>query len=238
MIDGGNISHRVRHNPTHSRKPCSRTAPIFHPNEIGDLISSPCPQYSEHPTSSRSYPYARLWRASFWYLPSASTLMSRGPPLACAGTWRVAQPDRPHLNHSGWGKVINYMSDYRLPHRVDPLDPDAWELIDVYSEAQATEDGFLVSLQGVMAVAFHGIPINRMTRHLFDALHPAVESAASGFDGGLGLAFASILRTKCSFAQGDPGNTGEIGDIYRIPPKLWLVRNEVDGWTAMYPEDY
>jgi len=23
-----------------------------------------------------------------------------------------------------------------------------------------------------------------------------------------------------------------------IPPKLWLVRNEVGGWTAMYPEDY
>ena len=39
-------------------------------------------------------------------------------------------------------------------------------------------------------------------------------------------------------AAGDPGNTGEIGDIYRIPPKLWLVRNEVGGWTAMYPEDY
>jgi hypothetical protein len=41
---------------------------------------------------------------------------------------------------------------------------------------------------------------------------------------------------ECSFASGDPGNTGEIGDIYRIPPKLWLVRNEVGGWTAMYPE--
>jgi hypothetical protein len=46
------------------------------------------------------------------------------------------------------------------------------------------------------------------------------------------------LRTKCAFAQGDPDNTGEIGDIYRIPPNLWLVRNEVGGWTAMYPVDY
>jgi len=58
------------------------------------------------------------------------------------------------------------------------------------------------------------------------------------FDGDFDRALASILRTKCSFAAGDPGNTGEIGDIYRIPPKLWLVRNEVGGWTAMFPEDY
>jgi len=33
-------------------------------------------------------------------------------------------------------------------------------------------------------------------------------------------------------------NTGEVSDIVRIPPNLWLVRNEVGGWTAMYPEDY
>lgn len=48
----------------------------------------------------------------------------------------------------------------------------------------------------------------------------------------------SILKTRCAFAQGDPGNTGEIGDIYSLPPKLWLVRNEVGGRTVMYPEDY
>lgn len=32
--------------------------------------------------------------------------------------------------------------------------------------------------------------------------------------------------------------TSKVGDIYRITPKLWLVRNEVGGWTAMHPEDY
>ena len=77
-----------------------------------------------------------------------------------------------------------------------------------------------------------------MTRKLFDDLEPCVEAKAYLFNGNLSRALASILRTKCTFAQGDPGNTGEIGDIYRIPPKLWLVRNEVGGWTAMYPEDY
>ena len=85
---------------------------------------------------------------------------------------------------------------------------------------------------------FRGLPINRMTSHLFDDLRPFVETEAAPFNGDFDRALASILRAKCSLASGDPGNTGEIGDIYRIPPKLWLVRNEVGGWTAMYPEDY
>jgi hypothetical protein len=77
-----------------------------------------------------------------------------------------------------------------------------------------------------------------MTRHLFDELTPFAEGQASLSNGNFSRALASILTAKCTFAQGDPGNSGQIGDIYRIPPKLWLVRNEVGGWTAMYPEDY
>lgn len=77
-----------------------------------------------------------------------------------------------------------------------------------------------------------------MTRHLFDDLLPFIETQAQVVGGDLDRALASILKTKCAFAQGNPGNTGEIGDIYGIPPKLWLVRNEVGGWTLMYPEDY
>jgi hypothetical protein len=85
---------------------------------------------------------------------------------------------------------------------------------------------------------FRGLPVNRITSHLFDELKPFVEVEAALFDGDFDRALASILKTKCTFASGDPGNTVEIGDIYRIPPKLWLVRNEVGGWTDMYPEDY
>jgi hypothetical protein len=110
------------------------------------------------------------------------------------------------------------------------------EVISTYTDANALEDGLLVELRA--RVSFCGLPVNRMTRHLFDDLMPFVEAEIPLFDGDLNQALASILRTKCSFAQGDPGNTGEIGDIYRIPPNLWLVRNEVGGWTAMYPEDY
>ncbi|MFI5093736.1 MAG: hypothetical protein ACHQIK_09865 [Candidatus Acidiferrales bacterium] len=110
------------------------------------------------------------------------------------------------------------------------------EVISTYTDANALEDGLVVELRA--RVSFRGLPVNRMTRHLFDDLMPFVEAEAPLFDGDLNQALASILRTKCSFAQGDPGNTGEIGDIYRIPPNLWLVRNEVGGWTTMYPEDY
>jgi hypothetical protein len=110
------------------------------------------------------------------------------------------------------------------------------EVIDSYTDAQALGDGVLVELY--MPARFQEFPINRMTRHLFDDLAPFVEAEASLFNEDLSRALASILVTKCSFAQGDPGNSGEIGDIYRIPPNLWLVRNEVGGWTAMHPEDY
>ena len=110
------------------------------------------------------------------------------------------------------------------------------EVVSSYTDAQALEDGVLVELH--MPARFQGFPINRMTRRLFDDLEPFVEAEASLFDGDLSRALASILAAKCAFSQGDPGNTGEIGDICTIPPRLWLVRNEVGGWTAMYPEDY
>ena len=110
--------------------------------------------------------------------------------------------------------------------------------ISVYTDADANEDGFIVDLGPLVEVRFQGLPVNRMTRHLFDDLKPFVETEEPLFGGDFGKALASILETKCQFAQSSEGNTGEIGDIWRIPPDLWLVRNEVGGWTAMYPSDY
>jgi hypothetical protein len=122
---------------------------------------------------------------------------------------------------------------------LDPGEDEYWgEPISVYTDASAIDDGVLVDLAPFSRVSFRGLPVNRMTRHLFDDLKPFFDSDAEGDAKEFGIALASTLRTKCSFATGDPGNSGEIGDIYRIPPKLWLVRNEVGGWTAMYPEDY
>jgi hypothetical protein len=119
-----------------------------------------------------------------------------------------------------------------------PEDDFFGEPISVYTDAEALEDGILVDLGQFPRVAFLELPINRMTSHLFDDLKPFLEPDAEGDVEEFGLALASTLQTKCQFAESDPGNRGEVGDICRIPPNLWLVRNEVGGWTAMYPEDY
>jgi len=116
------------------------------------------------------------------------------------------------------------------------LDDLFGEVISTYTDKEALADGTLVDVGE--RVFFGGFPVNRITRHLFDDLAPCAEAEAPLFNGDVSRALASILKTKCTGAQSDPGNTGEVGDIYTIPPKLWLVRNEVGGWTAMYPEDY
>ena len=124
-----------------------------------------------------------------------------------------------------------------LPHEGISLEEIFGEPISVYTDADGIEDGTLVDLTQFTRVLFHGLPINRMTSHLFEDFKPFFEDE-EGDAKKFGADLGSALRTKLQFAQGDPGNSGEIGDIFTIPPKLWLVRNEVGGWTAMYPEDY
>ncbi len=131
--------------------------------------------------------------------------------------------------------MSNFPPQAQAADRDDDLFGDP---ISVYTDAAGIEDGFLVDVSRFTRVRFLGLPVNRMTRHLFDDLEPFVEGEAPAHDGSFGRSLASILATKCRFAKGSPDNTGEVGDIYRIPSNLWLVRNEVDGWTAMYPSDY
>jgi hypothetical protein len=128
---------------------------------------------------------------------------------------------------------MSYTND---PKPENPSEDLFGDVISSYTDAEALEDGTLGELHA--GAIFRGLPINRITSHLLEDLRPFVEAEAAFSAGNFDRALASILRTKCSFASGDPGNSGEIGDIYRIPPKLWLVRNEVGGWTAMYPEDH
>jgi hypothetical protein len=153
---------------------------------------------------------------------------------------------QPPRNNTAGEKIIIYDESSTLSGRHErlqrPDEPIAREMfgepISVYTDAQAVEDDFIVDLAKFTNVRFLGLPINRMT-HLYDDLEPFAKSAAETlYDGNLGSAFGCLFATKIRFAQGDPGNTGEVGDIYTIPPTLWLVRNEVGGWTAMYPEDY
>jgi hypothetical protein len=65
-----------------------------------------------------------------------------------------------------------------------------------------------------------------MTRDLFDDLKPFLDADAEGDAKEFGLALGSILRTKCGFATGEPGNSDEVGDIYRIPHLLCAHHHE------------
>ena len=111
------------------------------------------------------------------------------------------------------------------------------EPIDVYTDTDAIEDGTLVDLAQFTDIRFRGRPINRMTRPLFEQFKPILDDE-EGDAKKFGLRLKWIFRTKLTFAQGSAGNAGIVGDIYTIPPNLWLVLNETGGWTAMYPEDY
>lgn len=113
---------------------------------------------------------------------------------------------------------------------------DWGEPISVYTDQQAIDDGYLVDVQA-MRVIHQGTPITRMTRHLWDDFQDFLKPYTAQGMTEL-AALAKIIKTKLAYAAGDPGNTGEVGDIVKLPPKLWLVRNEVGGWTLMYPEDY
>jgi|SRR5579864_478689 len=67
-----------------------------------------------------------------------STLMSRGPPVACAEPWRVAQPDGPHLKNSRLEKLITSMSQEHTDSDRDDL---FGEVISSYTDADAIDDG-------------------------------------------------------------------------------------------------
>ncbi|HSE98687.1 MAG TPA: hypothetical protein VLD57_10525 [Blastocatellia bacterium] len=100
------------------------------------------------------------------------------------------------------------------------------EPISVYSDAQAIEDGVLVDVSS-LNVSFARMPINRMTKHLWAEFEPLFTT-----NGAMDLgALAKALRTKCEMAV-------YRGGIWTLPPHLWLIENEVGGWTLMYPEDY
>jgi len=105
--------------------------------------------------------------------------------------------------------------------------------ISEYSDEHALEDGVLVDLTQFTKLRFHRLPINRMTRHLFEAFGPELDNEEERKRFGYYLRW--VFRVKFGFAQPSPEG---VGDIWWLPPNIWLVLNDVGGWTAMYPEDY
>ncbi len=93
--------------------------------------------------------------------------------------------------------------------------------IDVYTDAQALDDGVLVDL-APMGLSFRGRIVNRVTGGLFAALEQSVNGPG---------ALKGVLRAKLRYAIFKR-------DTWQVQPGLWLIANEVGGWTLMRPEDY
>ena len=110
---------------------------------------------------------------------------------------------------------------------------DGAEVISVYDDSQAIEDGVIVDISE-LGLDFRGRPLNRMTRGLWDDFQPFItfDSTFPGIQAPTPPEeLKKIMRTKLRLAR-------RPGGIWTLPPGLWLIENEVGGWTAMKPEEY
>jgi hypothetical protein len=113
---------------------------------------------------------------------------------------------------------------------------DIWEdaeVISVYDDSQAIEDGLIVDISE-LGLDFRGRPLNRMTSGLWDDFQPFITFGGSlpGIQAPTPMEeLKKIMRTKLRLASYE-------GGIWKLPPGLWLIENEVHGWTVMKPEEY
>jgi hypothetical protein len=117
------------------------------------------------------------------------------------------------------------------------------EVIFAYTDADALNDGVLVDISS-LGLAFESKPINRITGNLFWQMQPdyplseaqLAEQLADCDDDHEPInfdleGFARAISAKLEQAKGH-------GYLRELPPHIWLVENEVNGWTLMTPSDY
>ena len=103
------------------------------------------------------------------------------------------------------------------------------EIISTYTDQQALEDGALVDITQAHATLLCRT-VNRMTRGLWEEFAPFLKLAEVKRMTELAY-LGKILKTKLTLAYFK-------GDIWQVPPGLWLIENELGVWTIMRPEDY
>jgi hypothetical protein len=103
--------------------------------------------------------------------------------------------------------------------------------ISVYTDEDALQDGVLIDVTE-LGVHFGGMPINRFTRSVWfdwrDEFQPIGQTLPLN-------ALHHHLRAKLQAAL---QSAVYKGDIWTLPERLWLIENEIEGWTLMYPSDY
>ena len=122
------------------------------------------------------------------------------------------------------------------------------EVIYAYTDQMAIDDGVLVDISS-LNLGFEGKPINRITATLFWELKPNYplseadlqefvaedtdyESEAINFD-------MNALKQDLEKHLAEFIGTGRIRELTDpVIGNVWLVENELNGWTLMRPSDY
>lgn len=113
-------------------------------------------------------------------------------------------------------------------------DGEEYPVISRYTDQDAIEDGLLIDIS-TLRLYLAGRPVNRMTRNFWEKLKPFVVNELDPLDKPM-LTLKRVLKTKIKMARITPDNPD--GYMYILPPNLWAVFNEVEGYTLMLPEDY
>jgi hypothetical protein len=106
---------------------------------------------------------------------------------------------------------------------IDGIFGDA-DVISVYSDQQAIEDGLLVAIPGPGLV-------NRVTRPVFDHFVKPV-----GDPGHQVTDITPLMDAIRYMSKVTPDDCWRTGDYQE--KRLWLIPNEIGGLTLMFPEDY
>jgi len=106
-----------------------------------------------------------------------------------------------------------------------------------YSDSQALADGTLVDV-GPLGLTFRGLPLNRLAGELRKAIQSTLDAEKARHEecGACYLervALRNWLALQMRLAVQRAG-------IWQVPgaPALWLLLNEVGGYTLLRPEDY
>jgi hypothetical protein len=106
------------------------------------------------------------------------------------------------------------------------MEQEQHNVIFAYTDREAVDDGVLVAVQ-------RG-PVNRVTRAVFDHFtKPMGESSLTGPVTDVTRLMAVLDQVLKLEADGDGWRTSTVEGL-----TLWLVPNEVQGLTLMFPEDW
>jgi hypothetical protein len=117
------------------------------------------------------------------------------------------------------------------------------QVIYAYTDDMALDDGALVDIES-LGLTFGRKPINRITAALFwqeQKKYPLteaqlIEQLADCKDDQEPISFD--LEAFGKVIAGQLATAGGSDRLRTLPGPIWLVENEVNGWTLMLPSDY